>query len=60
MARKPKAKEPARQPDSAKDDDKKPRGKPVSLFPMSFEEAMKKLVKSTTADDSRTTKPTTN
>lgn len=46
MARKPKGKEPARQPDSAdvEDDEKKPRGKPVSLFPMSFEDAMRRLV----------------
>ena len=56
MAKKPKEK-PARQRDSADvvDDDKKPRGKPVSLFPLSFEEAMKRLVK--TRPPSGETKP---
>ena len=43
MAEKPKKEKPARQRDSA--DEKKPRGKPVSLFPLSFDEAMRTLVK---------------
>lgn len=47
MAKKPKGKPPARQRDSADGvgDDKKPRGKPVSLFPLTFDEAMRRLVK---------------
>lgn len=43
MAKKPKEEKPARPRDSA--DDKKPRGKPVSLFPLTFDEAMRKLVR---------------
>jgi len=39
---KSKKKKPARPPDPA--EEKKPRGKPVSLHPLSFDEAMRKLI----------------
>lgn len=58
MAKKPKGKPPARQRDSADvvDDEKKPRGKPVSLFPLTFEEAMQKLVQPEKKPDRRSTR----